>query len=83
MSHTTMTSREFNHDAAAAKRAAKKGPVHITNRGELEAVLLSAEEYKKLNAKTKKITELLAYPAAAEVDFDIERQTDLLRAVIF
>lgn len=83
MSHTTMTSREFNHDAAAAKRAAKKGPVHITNRGELEAVLLSAEEYKKLNAKNKKITELLAYPAAAEVDFDIERQTDLPRAVIF
>ena len=82
MSVITITSREFNHDAAA-KRAAKNGPVHITNRGELEAVLLSAEEYKKLKAKTRKITDLLVYPAAAAVDFDVDRQKDLPRDVHF
>ncbi|MCC5853826.1 MAG: type II toxin-antitoxin system prevent-host-death family antitoxin [Alkalimonas sp.] len=70
---TTVTSREFNHDAAAAKRAAKAGPVHITNRGELEAVLLSAEDYHKLTAKVERITDLLVYPAAADIEFDLAR----------
>ena len=76
MAHTVITSREFNHDAAAAKRAAKQGPVHITNRGELEAVLLSAEAYRKLSEGQSKITELLAYPAAAEIEFTPERLRD-------
>jgi len=83
MAITTVTSREFNHDAAAAKRAAKRGPVHITNRGQLEAVLLSADEYQKLVGKTKKITELLAYPAAADVELSITRQQDLPREIEF
>ena len=81
MAHTIMTSREFNHDAAAAKRAAKQGPVHITNRGQLEAVLLSAEAYRKLSESQSKITELLAYPAAAEVEFTCVRQHDLARDI--
>ena len=83
MSVTTVTSREFNHDAAAAKRAAKKGPVHITNRGELEAVLLSAEDYHKLTAKVEHITDLLTYPAVAEIDFELVRTKDLVRDVHF
>ncbi|MDX3775392.1 type II toxin-antitoxin system prevent-host-death family antitoxin [Chromatiaceae bacterium AAb-1] len=78
---TTVTSREFNHDAAAAKRAAKRGPVHITNRGQLEAVLLSADEYKKLIGKTKKITELLACPAVADIELNITRPKDLPREI--
>ena len=33
MTITTISSREFNHDAGAAKKAAATGPVFITNRG--------------------------------------------------
>lgn len=80
---TTVTSREFNHDAAAVKRAAKTGPVHITNRGELEAVLLSANDYKKLVGKTQKITDLLMYKAVAEIEFETERLKDVPRDVHF
>lgn len=83
MSVTTVTSREFNHDAAAAKRAAKQGPVHITNRGELEAVLLSADDYKKLVGKTHNITELLCYSAAADIDLEIERRKEWPRETSF
>ena len=33
MTMTTMSSREFDQDTARAKKAAKRGPVFITDRG--------------------------------------------------
>ena len=33
MTITTLTSRELNHDLGRAKRAARTGPVFITDRG--------------------------------------------------
>ena len=33
MAITTMSSRDFNQDTSGAKRAAKEGPVFITDRG--------------------------------------------------
>ncbi len=48
MSTTTLTSREFNQDVGRAKKAAKSGPVIITDRGEPAHVLLSIEDYRKL-----------------------------------
>lgn len=47
---TTMTSREFNQDTARAKRAAKSGPVIITERGKPAFVVLSIEEFERLEA---------------------------------
>ncbi|MBS1847409.1 MAG: type II toxin-antitoxin system Phd/YefM family antitoxin [Actinobacteria bacterium] len=43
---TTITAREFNRDVSAAKRAAKQGPVTITDRGEPAFVLLSIQDYR-------------------------------------
>ncbi|MEQ1949944.1 type II toxin-antitoxin system prevent-host-death family antitoxin [Mesorhizobium sp. CN2-181] len=45
---TTFTSREFNQDTARAKRAAKDGPVFITTRGEATHVLITKEEFDRL-----------------------------------
>lgn len=45
---TTVTSREFNQDVSAAKRAAAHGPVVITDRSEPAFVLLTIEEYRRL-----------------------------------
>lgn len=45
---TTMSSREFNRDVSAAKRAAKDGPVTITDHGRRSHVLLTAEDYDAL-----------------------------------
>ena len=39
MSTTTMTSREFNQDLGKAKKAAKNGPLIVTDRGKPEHVL--------------------------------------------
>ncbi|MFI0847396.1 type II toxin-antitoxin system prevent-host-death family antitoxin [Mesorhizobium sp. IMUNJ 23232] len=75
---TLMSSREFNQDTAKAKRAAAKGPVFITTRGEPTHVLLTKEEFDRLEkaeAPPKKefrnLAEALADPRP-EADFDWE-----------
>jgi len=84
MSVTKLSSREFNQDTGRAKRAAKKGPVFITDRGRPSHVLLTVEEYARITGRQRNIVELLAMPAAAEIDFepprligDLHRKTDL------
>jgi prevent-host-death family protein len=70
---TTISSREFNQDTGRAKKAAKRGPVIITDRDEPTHVLLSIEEYRKITRKGKSIGDLLAMPEAAEIEFDPPR----------
>lgn len=67
---TTITSREFNQDVGAVKRAAQQGPVFITDRGEPSHVLLSIEEYQRITGGQASIVDLLAMPVVAEVDFE-------------
>ena len=45
---TSMSARDFNRDVSAAKRAADRGPVVITDRGRAAYVLLSASDYEAL-----------------------------------
>lgn len=47
---TTITSREFNRDVSAAKRAAEAGPVTITDHGRRSHVLMTVEEFDRLTA---------------------------------
>jgi len=69
MTVTTMTSREFNQDASGAKKAARRGPVFMTDRGRPAHVLLSIEDYQRLAGGKVSLAEALAQPAA---DFDFE-----------
>lgn len=62
MALTTISSREFNQNTSEAKKAAKNGPVFITDRGRPAHVLLSIDEYRRLTGKGKNILELLAMP---------------------
>jgi len=73
MAITTLSSREFNQDTGRAKRAARKGPVFITDRGRPAHVLLSIDEYQKITNKRKSIVELLAMPGVAEIEFEPPR----------
>lgn len=66
---TTMSSREFNQDAGRAKRAAKAGPVFITDRGKPQHVLLSIEEYQRLIGG-RRVTDILAMADADTIAFD-------------
>lgn len=84
MSITKLSSREFNQDTSRAKRAAKRGPVFITDRGRPSHVLMTVEEYQKLTSGQKSITALLAMPGVAEIEFepariigDLHQKTDL------
>lgn len=74
---TTLSSREFNQNTSEAKKAAEKGPVFITDRGRPAHVLLSIEDYRHLEGRGRKITDLLFMEGFAELDFDIPTLPDL------
>jgi prevent-host-death family protein len=67
---TTVSAREFNQDVSKAKRAAQKGPVFITDRGQPAHVLLTYADYQRLGHGEMSVAEALAGPA--EFDFDFE-----------
>ena len=68
MSITTVTSRELNHDIARAKRAAKSGPVFITDRGKPAHVLLSIEDYRRLAGEHRSLAEALSMTGLSDID---------------
>ena len=70
----TMTSREANQDFSRAKRAAKTGPVIITERGRPANVLLSYEDYRRLAGKPRSILDRLADPKSEDVELDLPRR---------
>jgi hypothetical protein len=75
---TVMTSREFNQDTARAKRAARKGPVFVTERGTVSHVLLTKAEFDRREAKGEgapkafiSLADALAHAESAHIDFDV------------
>ncbi len=62
MTITTLSSREFNQHASEAKKAARNGPVFITDRGRPAHVLLTIEEYQKMTGELASIIDMLAMP---------------------
>jgi prevent-host-death family protein len=70
---TTLSSREFNQDTSGAKKAARKGPVFITDRGRPAHVLLTIEDYQRLTGAAANIMDMLAMPGAADIDFEPPR----------
>ncbi len=73
MNITSVTSHELNQDVARAKRAAKSGPVFITDRGEPAYVLLSIENYRRLAGQGRSLIETLSMPGLADIDLDPPR----------
>lgn len=77
---TTLTSRQFNQDTSGAKRAARDGPVFITDRGEPAHVLLSIKDYRRLTGADLSLAEALAQTGADDVDFAPPRLNKIARA---
>ncbi|USZ48821.1 type II toxin-antitoxin system Phd/YefM family antitoxin [Halomonas sp. DN3] len=76
MTITTLSSRELNQDVTRAKKAAKSGPVFITDRGKPAHVLLSIEEYQRLIRQRRNIADSLAMPDVSEdIEFEPPRVT--------
>ena len=79
MTITTLSSRQFNQDASNAKKAAKAGPVIITDRGRPAHVLLTFEAYKKITGGRTKIADLLAMPGIENIELEIPPLRDPAR----
>ena len=79
VSITTLSSRDFNQDTSNAKKAARRGPVIITDRGRPAHVLLSIEQYQALTAPASSIVDLLAMPGTERVRFNPPRLRTLTR----
>jgi prevent-host-death family protein len=73
MTVTTLTSREFNQDTSGAKKAARRGPVFITDRGRPAHVLLTIEDYQRLTGGNMSLAEAVAQPGAADFEFNPPR----------
>jgi prevent-host-death family protein len=73
---TTVSSREFNQDTGRAKRAARRGPVVITDRGRPSHVLLTFDEYHRLASRGHNVIDLLGAPVGIE---DVELEIPTLR----
>ena len=83
MTITTLSSRELNQDVARAKKAAKNGPVFITDRGKPAHVLLSIEEYRRLTGKRRNLVEALSMPGIADIEMEIPRSREFPRPAAF
>lgn len=70
---TTLSSRELNQDVSRAKKAARSGPVFITDRGKPAHVLLSFDEYQRLTEQRRNIADSLAMPDVADIEFEPPR----------
>ena len=81
MTITTLSSREFNQDASRAKKAAKEGPVFITDRGRLAHVLRTIEEYQRLSGSSASIINILAMPDDADIEFEAPRAQGFTKPV--
>jgi len=68
-----VSSREFNQDVSSAKRAARLEPVFVTDRGKPTHVLMSIDAFRQLSGQNESIVDLLAMPAAAEIDLEAAR----------
>jgi PHD/YefM family antitoxin component YafN of YafNO toxin-antitoxin module len=73
MSITTLSSRELNHDVSSAKKAAKSGPVIITDRGKPSHVLMTYDEFERLSGKHRSLIEALAMPGLSAIDLELRR----------
>ncbi|WP_443750772.1 type II toxin-antitoxin system prevent-host-death family antitoxin [Asticcacaulis solisilvae] len=73
MTTSFLSSRDFNRDPARAKRAAKNGPVFVTERSKPSLVVLSIEDYEKLAGQNRSLADVLTAPEDLDFEFDAAR----------
>lgn len=76
---SAISSREFNQDVSAAKRAASQEPVVITDRGEPTHVLLSVEEFRRLCRDDHHLIDERPLVDLLRMDDDIEFDPEAVR----
>lgn len=68
----TFSSRDFTRDVGAAKRAAAKGPVFITDRGRPAFALLKIQDYYQLAGQKEAtlLDAMDAIPGGDDIEFE-------------
>lgn len=69
----TISSREFNQNISAAKKAANEEPVIITDRGKPAHVLMTYEHYSRLTGARGSIVDMLGMLDGEDIDFEPAR----------
>jgi prevent-host-death family protein len=80
MAVKTITSRQFNQDTSSAKKAARRGPVFITDRGRPAHVLMTIEDYHRLAGDTASLATALAQPGEADFEFNPPRLGSIVKS---
>ena len=84
MSISTISSREFTRDVAAAKRAANDGPVFITDRGKPAFALLRMEDYHRISGQRERsLLEVMQSFERVEADLEFAPLAIKLRTLDF
>ena len=83
MTITALSSRALNQDVTRAKKAAKNGPVIVTDRDRPAHVLLRFEDDQRLTGQRRNIADALAMRGAGNVEFEPPRLTIESRPVDF
>ena len=73
MNTTILTSRALNQDVSSAKKAAKDGPVIVTDRGKPSHVLMTYDDFRRLTGDRRSLVQALAMPGLSDIDFDPPR----------
>ncbi|MBF7073629.1 prevent-host-death protein [Glaciecola sp. MH2013] len=73
MSSDTFTSRQFNQDPSSVKRAAKNGPVKITERGVVAFMMMNIDDYLEITGKTATIVDLLSTSDTQDIHLDVAK----------
>lgn len=70
----TMSSRDFNRDTAAAKRAAEDGPVIVTDRNRPAHVLMTWAEYRRLAGAGETAMDVIASADVADIELPVPQR---------
>ena len=81
MTITTFSSRQFNQDTSKAKKAARYGPVYITDRGRPAHVLLTIQSYQRMIGGEMTLGRALAQADVPDFDFEPPRASGLYRSL--
>lgn len=79
MNTKTVTSRALNQDVGRAKKAAKTGPVIITDRGKPSHVLMTYDHFLRITGRPRSLAQALAMPGLSDIAFDPPRSKIALR----
>lgn len=71
----TLSSRELSEDIDGARSATRDGPVIITEDGHPAQVLLSIEEFRRLQGVGRNIADLLFMPELGDADLAIPKRS--------